>query len=198
MRILLMTLSLLYLSGCSSALDYAVSASLASDHENVNKAGIEKKRVWDNENYVKKDDYILDKKQHLMWENSSSVAVKKRFVDAEESCKNLSLAGHSDWRLPSLPEVINILDYTHYANTYPTTDFENLLVTCYGDIGQSNRSCQNIIWTNTFKVWIKHPKIKNNGSVYVVDIVNGRIKTEDSISDTYLATSHTARCVRSY
>jgi len=188
MRTLLMSFSLLYLSGCASGYK----------NENIHKAGIEKKRVWDNINYIKKKDYILDKKQHLMWENSSNVAVKKRFVDAQKSCENLSLAGHSDWRLPSLTEVVNILDYTHYANTYPTTDFEHLRVTCYGEVSKSNMSCQNIIWTNTFQLWIKHPRIKNNGRVFVVDIVDGRIKVEDSISNNYLDVSHTARCVRNY
>jgi hypothetical protein len=202
MKILLMILSLLFLSGCTSISDYAVDVAMSSSYEykneNIDKAGIEKKRSWDYINYVKNKNYILDKKQHLMWENSSSVAVKKRFVDAKKSCKNLSLAGHTDWRLPTLTEVINILDYTHYANVYPSDDFEHLRVTCYGEISKNNRSCKNVIWTDTFQLWIRHKRIKNNGIVYIVDMVSGRISTEDNIRDSYLAISYTARCVRNY
>jgi len=181
----------LFFSGCADIMDSLTSYALESEYEDSNenkaKAGIEKPRRWDNVNYVKHNGYILDKKQQLMWENDSGVTVKKSYKNAKEGCKNLSIGKYSNWRVPTLTEIINILDYTHYANVYPSDNFENLLVSCY------DKGCSNIIWSDTFTTETKFNKTKPG--VYIVDMVDGRISIESDI-DGSLSAKHTTRCVK--
>lgn len=65
---------------------------------------IEDARYLDN-----KDGSVSDKKTGLMWAKDSSED-EMNWSDAEAYCKKLNLAGHSDWRLPTVEELFGLVD----------------------------------------------------------------------------------------
>lgn len=51
----------------------------------------------------------------LMWQDDTSAeTTRKKWQGAIAHCQNLSLAGHSDWRLPNIDELLSITDDTKY------------------------------------------------------------------------------------
>jgi len=58
---------------------------------------------------------VKDTKLGLMWQdNYSAKTTEKTWSRAKKYCRNLSLAGYSDWRLPSYNELLSIVDYDRY------------------------------------------------------------------------------------
>ena len=62
-------------------------------------------------------DVLTDSKTGLMWQdNSAAKNTKKDWQGALAFCKELRLAGHDDWRLPSIKELQNIVDIRGFKN----------------------------------------------------------------------------------
>lgn len=60
-------------------------------------------------------DTYEDKKTNLMWQDDVSVkTTKKDWHSAIAHCENLTHAGYSDWRLPTIDELLSITDDTKY------------------------------------------------------------------------------------
>jgi len=56
-----------------------------------------------------------DKETGLLWQdNRDAITVKKDWYDAKEYCQNLTLAGSSNWRLPTRIELLSITDKKRY------------------------------------------------------------------------------------
>ncbi len=56
---------------------------------------------------------IQDPKSSLMWEDTSHVRESKiTQIRAREYCSELKLGGFEDWRLPTIQELLTIIDYT--------------------------------------------------------------------------------------
>jgi len=68
----------------------------------------EKPRFIDNGN-----DSITDNATGLMWQKDTRNH-KFNFAEAKEYAATLSLAGFSDWRVPTIQELQSIVDYTNY------------------------------------------------------------------------------------
>lgn len=58
---------------------------------------------------------VKDTKLGLMWQdNHSAKTTEKTWSSAKKYCRNLSLAGYSDWRLPNYNELLTIVDYDRF------------------------------------------------------------------------------------
>ncbi|MEA3315965.1 MAG: DUF1566 domain-containing protein [Campylobacterota bacterium] len=112
-------------------------------------------------------DIINDTDTGLMWQDSSSI-VEKNWSDTKRYCKNLSLGGYDDWRLPNIDELVSITD--------------------------KNRDKPAIkdIFKNTKNAWYwSSSQYKNKPSqAWVVSSYNGRVYWLNK-SDVY-----SVRCVR--
>jgi len=56
------------------------------------------------------DGTISDKKTGLMWQKEGS-SDSMNHSDAEKYCKDSEIGDHSDWRLPTVEELLTLIDY---------------------------------------------------------------------------------------
>ena len=55
------------------------------------------------------------KGSNLMWEDTThSEETKVTFMEAKSYCRDLKLGRYSDWRLPTLQELLSIVNYKRY------------------------------------------------------------------------------------
>lgn len=73
---------------------------------------------------------ISDNITGLMWQQSSS-ASQLLYNDAESYCQDQTLAGHDDWRLPDISELISILSFDDYNPATNTAYFDTSLTSVY-------------------------------------------------------------------
>jgi hypothetical protein len=58
---------------------------------------------------------VNDIKLRLMWQDDyAAKTTQYSWSEAKSYCSNLSLAGYSDWRLPTYNELVTIVDYDRY------------------------------------------------------------------------------------
>jgi hypothetical protein len=72
--------------------------------------------------YALMPDAVLDTGTGLLWQRTPP-AVWVGFADAQAYCAGLSLAGHDDWRTPSLQELLSLPDPTLLWPTIDPLDF---------------------------------------------------------------------------
>lgn len=68
-----------------------------------------------------KNNTITDTLTGLIWGPTFEKVMN--WNDAEKACKELKLAGHKDWRLPTVKELISLVDYTKYIPAIDTKFF---------------------------------------------------------------------------
>ena len=61
--------------------------------------------------YEKSNNIVIDKQNKLMWQDNSEVTeYLETAITAKVYCENIVLNGYIDWRVPSINEMINIID----------------------------------------------------------------------------------------
>ena len=61
--------------------------------------------------FIKKYNVVVDTDTFLTWQdNASFTSIKKNYSEARAYCQELSLAGFSDWVLPTVKELLTITD----------------------------------------------------------------------------------------
>jgi hypothetical protein len=68
------------------------------------------------------DSTVTDNVTGLMWQQAVP-ATQYDWADAVAYCTTLTLAGHSDWRLPSVIELVSIVDFGQYNPSITPTYF---------------------------------------------------------------------------
>ncbi len=71
-------------------------------------------RWGDNAFIANGDGTVTDQAGGLMWQQTDD-GQSRNWKDALAYCENLDLAGYSDWRLPNIKELQNIVDYRYHA-----------------------------------------------------------------------------------
>jgi len=96
---------------------------------------------------------VKDTKTHLMWQdNKDAKTVERDWQGAINYCRNLKLGGYRDWRLPSVSELLTIVDYSEYKPAISPV-FKNVALSDYwsstSDAGATSNSFQ--FWCVEFK-----------------------------------------------
>ncbi len=94
--------------------------------------------------FVRDGDVVKDSATNLFWQDdNASKSVRLNFEDAKKHCEGLSLAGHNDWRLPSLLELQSIVDFKEFKPAI-NKPFQNVTPRLYwsstiyaGDVGRA-------------------------------------------------------------
>ncbi len=71
------------------------------------------------------DGTVTDTVRGLMWQQETPDNTMT-WAQALSYCENLSLAGHTDWRLPTRKELRTLVDYSKYYSTINTTFFDTV------------------------------------------------------------------------
>ncbi len=75
------------------------------------------------------DGTVVDTATGLMWVKDPSMipgglfSSRMYWYDAINACENLEYAGHDDWRLPNINELMSIVDHSRYDPAYDTMFF---------------------------------------------------------------------------
>ncbi len=57
----------------------------------------------------------LDERTGLMWQDNRFVESESvTYAQAEKLCEDMRLGGYSDWRIPTIRELLSIVDYNKY------------------------------------------------------------------------------------
>lgn len=115
---------------------------------------------------------LKDPKYHLMWEDTPHAKeTKLNYAQAKTYCRELDLGGFHNWRVPTLKELLTIVDYRRYkpAIIEPFKYVEE----------------ESSYWTTTLY-------IGESGSRWVVNFEDGATSDASETYDRY------GRCVRSF
>ncbi|MEA3427857.1 MAG: DUF1566 domain-containing protein [Thermodesulfobacteriota bacterium] len=76
---------------------------------------LQKGVAWPNPRFKNNgDDTVTDKLTELMWAQNANAEGTKTWAAALTYCKDLSLGGHDDWRLPNVKELTSLIDWAYY------------------------------------------------------------------------------------
>lgn len=111
------------------------------------KKGVEKVYIRDDKNGV-----ITDNLSTLMWQDDvEPTTLGVYWYEARKYCSNLTLASHSDWRLPTRKELHSIVDYGKYNPSISNT-FKNF---------------------KTYNNWTSTELATDRSQVWVVSFISG-------------------------
>jgi len=68
---------------------------------------------------------VTDNTTGLQWQDDA-IGSTMNWKSAIEQCENLTLDGHSDWRLPNLKELTSIVDDTRFDPSIDTDTFQHV------------------------------------------------------------------------
>jgi hypothetical protein len=85
------------------------------------------------------DGTITDTASGLMWSKATISAERVTHAAAEKICADLDLAGHKDWRLPTVEELFLIADRTRQNPSIDTAAFPDTQADWY--------------WSSTITAW---------------------------------------------
>ena len=123
--------------------------------------------------YTDNGDTITDNATKRIWQdNADTASVRKNWNDAKTYCEDLTLGGYSDWRLPSVDELVSIIDWGR-SNPAINTNFSNISTSYSGDY----------YWTST-------EDVGSPGRYWTVEFYSGKIHWDTSDYLLFI------RCVR--
>lgn len=85
----------------------------------------------------------------LDWHKASSPD-RLNFKQAEAYCKALTTAGHTDWRLPTIQELLSLVDYTRHDPAIDTDKFPDTKSNFYWSSSPGASSPADYAWIVNF------------------------------------------------
>jgi Protein of unknown function (DUF1566)/Dockerin type I domain len=119
------------------------------------------------------DGTVTDVNTSLMWQQSPDLYDKPTYAEAVAGVDTFSLAGHTDWRLPTIKELYSLIDFNGNVFTltpYIDTDYFDFR---FGDESLGERVIDAQYWSNTEYVGLT---MGGDATVFGVNFADGRIK----------------------
>lgn len=118
--------------------------------------------------YEKSNNIVIDKQNNLMWQDNNEVTeYLETAITAKVYCENIVLNGYIDWRVPSINEIINVID-----------------------VNEKNAINKNFKFVKP-NVYSTNSSFKEDKELlWVVDFKTGKIATDEKRNENYI------RCVR--
>ncbi|MCX5902567.1 MAG: DUF1566 domain-containing protein, partial [Proteobacteria bacterium] len=112
-----------------------------------------------------RDGTVTDTGSGLMWQQDGTTGTRE---EADAYCESLTLAGHTDWRLPTVKELQSIVDYGRYNPAINTTFFPILPDT----------------WAILY--WSSTDRASNSNNAWHTDFLFGNAETETKTAFRYV------------
>lgn len=122
------------------------------------------------------DGTITDLNTGLMWQKTPDFNSKVGFDQAQSDAETLDLAGHTDWRLPTIKELYSLIDFGGSLGThepYIDTAYFNFV---YGDEAAGEREIDAQYWSSTEYVGLTEINGNTSETAFGVNFADGRIK----------------------
>ena len=107
---------------------------------------------------------VMDNNTKLIWSRYADLGGLKNWYEAKRSCEEATYSGHSDWRLPSLPELKSLID----SSQFPTDHSQ----------GRPFFNVQSAYWTSTTNV-------SDPTKAAAMTIINNRLLVIDGYKDSF-------------
>jgi hypothetical protein len=69
-------------------------------------------------------DAVLDRASGLVWSRENVPGGRMNWKNAKDACAKLTLGGFSDWRLPTIRELLTLVDYERHDPSIDTDAFK--------------------------------------------------------------------------
>ena len=129
------------------------------------------------------DGTVTDLNTGLMWQKTPDLKNKSTFAQAVAGAKSFALAGHRDWRLPTIKELYSLIDFRGYSahtvaqsKPYIDTDFFAFV---WGREQMGERLIDAQYWSATEYLG---KTMSGNATVFGVNFADGRIKGYGKVS----------------
>jgi hypothetical protein len=109
------------------------------------------------------DGTVTDTSTGLMWQKETTPEDRKNWEEALSYCENLTLGGHTDWRLPTIKELCSLVDYTRSKPAINTTYFPDTVASFYWS-STTDASHPNWAWVVHFWSAVDYEYDKGNNS----------------------------------
>lgn len=150
--------------GVAGVLKTGQSTSYAAGDDGDLQRGIR----WPEPRFVDHGDgTVTDKVTGLMWTKDAQRLLRKvNWYDALKACNDLVLAGHDNWRLPNVREMVSLIDYGAYDPALP-----------------SGHPFTNIQLSDPY--WSSTTSVPHVAQAWSVGMVNGSVRRYNKTSNTY-------------
>ena len=121
------------------------------------------------------DGTVSDLNTGLVWQKKPHLGGKLTYREAVAQAGTLKLAGHSDWRLPTIKELYSLIDFNgcvHSRTPVPYID-TRFFEFSFGDESKGERTIDAQYWSSTEYVGLT---MRGNATVFGVNFADGRIK----------------------
>jgi len=121
------------------------------------------------------DGTVTDLNTGLTWQKTPDFENKLTFREALAKAKSFRLAGHADWRLPTVKELYSLIDFNgcvHSKTPVPYID-TRFFEFRYGDERRGERQIDAQYWSSTEYVGLT---MRGDATVFGVNFADGRIK----------------------
>ena len=121
------------------------------------------------------DGTVSDLNTGLMWQKAFALGRKLTFPEALAEAKKCDLAGHNDWRLPTIKELYSLVDFNGTVKAQPPIAYLNtkFFDFRFGDEAKGERIIDAQYWSSTEYVGLT---MRGNATVFGVNFADGRIK----------------------
>ena len=116
-----------------------------------------------------KNGTVTDTDTGLMWQQATAPGTYT-WDGAISYCVNLTLGGYSDWRLPTIQELISIVDYKKYHPAINADYFHDTKSSCYWTSAPDARSTGHARFVSFYYGDVNYG---NKSSSYYVRAVRG-------------------------
>ena len=118
--------------------------------------------------YEKSTNIVIDSQNNLMWQDNIEVTeYLETAITAKVYCENIVLNGYIDWRVPTINEIINIID-----------------------LNEKNAINKKFKFVNPNLYSTSSTFIEDTESLWAIDFKSGAIITDKKRNENYI------RCIR--
>lgn len=179
--ITIFSIGIFFITGCGTQTNYEDNNTKTAENINDGNNGLAQGE------FIRNDDLqtVSDIKNNLMWQDNNDTLSIKKAYNADDGdtainyCKNLSLGGYNDWRLPTKQEMETVMDeklYPHIAQAFKYKD--SIIGGAYWTSTKDYKGCYTIndIWVTDFLYTYKSKNITKLQGACTVETNKHRIR----------------------